>query len=409
MNILILSATFPYPPTRGGTEVRTFNLLKYLSHNHAVTLLTLRPPDVTDAEVEELRQWVTELVVFPRPPEQTKSVVAKLRRLGQFVLEGTPPSVRSIYSPEAQAWIDQAVAAGKFEAITCEHSVNEIYIRPEWRSKLQTIVDIHSSVYGACLDQLATGASKHQWRDRVNLPLLRRYEQHYCQKFSRIVVTTPEDAQQIREFHPSAPIVIISNGVDFTNFPFRTSDPGGHRLIFIGAMDYIANIDAVRFFSLEVLPHLQQRYPDTTLDLVGARPRPEVLELGKLPGVTVTGRVPSMVEYLHRSTVCVVPMRTGFGIKNKTLEAMAAGVPVVGSDRGLEGLAIEEAGVPVRALRANQVHEYVDAISHLFEDDNLRRQTAQSAREMIEKDYTWERAGAQYEKAVTQTSLDFGF
>lgn len=383
--------------------MRTFNLLKYLSQNHAVTLLTLRSPDVTDAEVEELRQWVTELVVFPRPPEQPKGIGAKLHRLTQFVLEGTPPSVRSIYSPEAQAWIDQAVAAGKFEAITCEHSVNEIYIRPEWRSTVQTVVDIHSSVYGACRDQLSTGASKHQWRDRVNLPLLRRYEQHYCQKFSRIVVTTPEDAQQIREFHASAPISIIPNGVDFPNFPCRTHDPGGHRLIFIGAMDYIANIDAVRFFSLEVLPHLQQRYPDVTLDLVGARPRPEVLELGKLPGVTVTGRVPSMVEYLHRSTVCVVPMRTGFGIKNKTLEAMAAGIPVVGSDRGLEGLAIEAAGLPARALRANQVQEYVDAISRLFEDPHLRCQIAHSARELVEQEFTWERAGSEYEKAITQS------
>ncbi len=69
-----------------------------------------------------------------------------------------------------------------------------------------------------------------------------------------------------------------------------------------------------------------------------------------------------MVEYIHQSTICVVPLRTGFGIKNKTLEAMAAGVPVVGSDRGLEGLAID---VPLRALRANQPTEYISAISQL--------------------------------------------
>lgn len=58
------------------------------------------------------------------------------------------------------------------------------------------------------------------------------------------------------------------------------------------------NIDAARFFALEVLPVIQQRYPATTLTLVGANPAPEVLELAKYPGVRVTGTVPSTVEYL---------------------------------------------------------------------------------------------------------------
>jgi hypothetical protein len=85
--------------------------------------------------------------------------------------------------------------------------------------------------------------------------------------------------------------------------------------------------------------------------------------------VVVTGRVPSVVEYWHRATVCVVPMRIGFGIKNKTLEAIAAGVPVVASDRGLEGLAIDQ---PQRALRAT---------------------LAQGGRKLIEVTFTWERGG----------------
>ena len=66
MHILMLSSTFPYPPS-GGTQVRTFNLLKYLNSRHHVILGTVRSPDVTDAEIEELRQHVAELAVFPHP------------------------------------------------------------------------------------------------------------------------------------------------------------------------------------------------------------------------------------------------------------------------------------------------------------------------------------------------------
>ena len=402
MKILMLSATFPYPPTRGGTPIRTFNLLKYLSRRHRVTLVTQRGEDVTDEEIEQLRQYVDQLVIFPRPhTEQTKTGTgAKIQRFGEFVLQGTPPSVRAIYSQPMQAWIDEWVNAGKCEAITCEHSVNEIFVRPDWKQQLKTVVDVHSSVYGTIRQQLETRTAEKPLRDRLNLPLLYRYEKRYCSKFTAIVVTTPEDRQQLQAFNPKARFETVPNGVDLDQFPPRGQDPGGHRLIFVGTMDYIANIDAARYFSLEVFPQLKQHYPDATLVLAGARPAPEVLELSKIPGIEVTGRVPSMAEYLHQATVCIVPMRIGFGINNKTLEAMAAGVPVVASDSGLEGLAVDGANVPLRALRANTVGAYIDAIGRLFEDAQLRQQLGLRGRTLIENEYTWERAGQRYEQVL---------
>ncbi|NET02167.1 MAG: glycosyltransferase [Sphaerospermopsis sp. SIO1G1] len=400
MNILILSSTFPYPPTRGGTQVRTFNLLKYLSRNHHLTLVTQRESDVSDEEIAGLKEHVNNLVTFDRPSEQETSarILKKIQRLSNFLFTGTPPSVISRYSREMQTWIDNFVKSGQCNLITSEHSVNEIYIRPEFKNHVKTMVNVHSSVYGTCLNQLVTGTSENKLRDRINLPLLRRYEQNYCAKFSKIVVTTPEDKQQLQQFQPNAEIAIIPNGVDLVSFPNRTQDPGGNKIVFIGAMDNLANIDSVCFFSNQVLPEIQKIYPDTTFDIVGSRPAPEVVELGNKPGINITGRVPSMVEYLHQSTVCVVPMRTGFGIKNKTLEAMAAGIPVVGSDRGLEGLAVDGKNTPLRALRANQPAEYIEAISQIFTQPQLRHQLSVNARQMIETQFTWEIAGQLYEQ-----------
>jgi polysaccharide biosynthesis protein PslH len=399
MNVLMLSTTFPYPPTKGGTQVRTFHLLKYLSHSHDVTVLTQRTQDVTDAEIDALRKHVHELVVF----HEHQSIHSnKVQRFANFLFNGTPPSVLSKYSPEMQAWINRAVVDRKFDVITCEHSVNEIYIRPEYQKTVRTIVNVHSSVYGSCCNQLQTGTSENLWRDRINLPLLKRYEKNYCQKFSNLVVTTEDDCNQMREFNAEVDIDVIPNGVDFSDFPYRSSDPAGHHLIFIGAMDNLANIDAAKFLSLEILPALQANYPDVTVSLVGARPTPEVEALAKNPAITVTGRVPSMSEYLHKSTVCVIPMRTGYGIKNKTLEAMAAGTPVVASDRGLEGLAVDGQQSPQRALRANTISEYVQAIERLFEDAELRSKMSQEARLLIETEYTWERAGQRYERVLAK-------
>lgn len=402
MKILMISSTFPYPPTKGGTQVRTFNLLKFLSQTHPITLVTQRTPDVTDHDIEELSQYVDRLQVFPisEPTEANWGIFGKISRFSQFLVSGIPPNVRSIYSVDMQKWIDQVVEDQGCDVITCEHSINESYVRPQWKDRLKTVVNVHSSVYATCRQQLETQTAEKPLRDRLNLPLLYRYEQQYCTKFSSIVATTPEDGEQMQNFNPIAKVEIIPNGVNFQQFPYRTFDPGGHKLIFVGAMDNIANIDAARFLALEILPEIQKLYPDTTLSIVGARPVPEVLELAYCPGVNVTGRVPSMAEYLHQATVCVIPMRTGFGIKNKTLETMAAGVPLVGSDRALEGLAVDGEGVELRALRANTVEEYVQQIARLFENADLRQELSQKARSLVETEYTWERAGQRYEQVL---------
>ena len=253
MKILMLSNIFPYPPNRGGTQVRTFNLLKYLGGHH-LTLLTQRSSEVTDLEIAKLGQYVAELIVFPPPLAATQGILARIQRLSQFLLSGVPPNVLHLYSEEMQQWVDKAVEGGKFEAIACEHSVNEIYVRPQWRKQLKTIVNVHSSVYRTCSQQLATKTTAKPWRDRLYLPLLRRYERLYLDKFRAIAVTTDEDKQHLQAFVDRGKITVVPNGVDLDIFPYRPADPEGRELIFFGGLDYFANIDAVCFLAMEIFP-----------------------------------------------------------------------------------------------------------------------------------------------------------
>lgn len=398
MKILMISSTFPYPPTKGGTQNRTFNLLKYIAQNHQVTLITQVAKTVTEIDIKNLREYVHDLQVFLPNQPVTNYPWSKINRLIKAWYQGIPPHVKSLYNPHIQDWLDQAIFQQKFELITCEHSVNEIYIRPEWKQQLKTLINIHSSVFKTCQNGLVTKTSEYPWRDRLYLPLLRRYEQQILTKFSQIIVTTDEDAEQMSLFAPTTPITIVPNGVDLSLFPYRNRDPGGYNLIFVGGLDYLVNIDAVCFFAREILPLLQQDFPATSLTIVGANPTPEVIALTQQsPGITVTGRVPSVVEYLHQATVAIAPLRSGFGMKIKTLEYMAAGTPVVGSDRGLEGLKVEQ---PLLALRANTISEYVTSINKLFTDEQLRATLSVNARRMIEADYTWESLAAQYQRIL---------
>lgn len=404
MKILIISNTFPYPQTKGGTHCRNFNLINYLAQNHSVTLITQQTEDVKEEEIKGLKDHVNELIIFPAKKQESANIFSKLARYGNFFFQGTPPSVMANYLPQIQEWVNKAIAEKKFDVIAGEHTVNEAYFHPEWQKYLTTVIDIHSSVYRTCEDQLATNTSENQWRDRLNKPLLYRYESQYTKKFSQIIVTTKEDKATIEELSGKKEVEIIPNGVNLDMFPFRDHTISDRTLMIAGGMDYVVNIDGACFFGLEIFPLIQQKYPDVKLFIVGSKPSPDVQKLADNPSIIVTGRVPSMVEYLHQTAVSVVPLRSGFGMKIKTLEAMAAGIPVVGSDRGLEGLEVDS---PLSAIRANTIPEFVKAIDNLFDNPNLRLELAHNARKMIETEYTWTQLGKKYEQVLIQKHQSF--
>ncbi|MDJ1185528.1 glycosyltransferase family 4 protein [Roseofilum casamattae] len=395
MKILMLSSTFPYPPSRSGTEVRTFNLLKYLQKNHEVTVVAQRSPDVSQEDIDKLQELVSDLRVFPIIADDGKGAIAKGRRLFSSLWEGKPQNVLHRYLGDIQSLVLEGVEQGKYDAITCEHSANAVYLQPQLRDRVRMVVNVHSSMYWGTRSAVETGASDNPWRDRFYLPILYRYENQYAQIADTLVVTTEDDRELLQAFTPAEKIAVIPNGVDLDLFPYRNSDPGGQTLAFVGSMDLTHNMDAALFFAKQVFPKLRDRYPEIKYRIIGNRPSPDIRALGNIPGVEVTGRVPSMVQALHETTVCVVSLQTGFGIKNKTLEAMAAGVPVVGSDRGLEGLDAEDV-----ALRANTVEEYIEAISRLLENPELRQELSQNGRKLIEDRFTWEQMGKQYEAAL---------
>jgi len=406
MNILILCSTFPYPPTKGRKQLRTFHFLQYLASRHQITLLTQRSQEVTDEEIEVLQKQVAELVIFTRETiPEALGLINKAKRLGSFIQQGTPPEVLDTYSEEMAIWVKNAIALEQFEVIACEDSVDEIYIDPQWCKKLGVVLNLHSSAYGTYKQQLATRDSDNELKDQIKLGLQKRYEQSYLQKFTEIVTVTRPDRRIIKELQPESEITVIANGVDLTQFPRRITNQGGQRIVFVGNMDQPVNIDAARFLALEIFPEIRQRYPEAALELVGAKPVTSVLELHGLPGVKVTGKVNCVVEYLHWATVCVIPIRRGFGLKNRTLEAMAAGVPVVASDRALSEFEVDGTTVSLRAMRANTLEEYVYAIGRLFSEPKLREKLSQNGRSLVEKEYTWEKVGQKYEQVLIDAGI----
>jgi glycosyltransferase involved in cell wall biosynthesis len=143
------------------------------------------------------------------------------------------------------------------------------------------------------------------------------------------LVVNAREREALQQIAPSAAIEVVEVGIDSDLFASATPPAPSPEVVFCGVLDYVPNIEGVRWFVVNVWPLVRAQVPDAHLTLVGSRPTRSVRRLGNHAGVDVTGDVPDVRPYLWRAAVGVAPLLTARGIQNKVLEMLAAGLPVV--------------------------------------------------------------------------------
>lgn len=207
--------------------------------------------------------------------------------------------------------------------------------------------------------------------------------------FGHIVCSERERAQ-LQQIAPAARIAIIENGVDCAHFAGLNSKSDRKRIVFVGKMDYYPNIEAIIGFAHTTWPQVRDQLKGMTLTIVGANPTAAVESLASIPGVEVTGTVPDVRPYYRDALAAVVPLRTGGGTRLKILEAMAAGVPVVSSTLGAEGLLV----TPGSDILISDEHaSWVRNLTELAQSDERRTQIASRALQLVETRYDWNTLG----------------
>jgi sugar transferase (PEP-CTERM/EpsH1 system associated) len=195
------------------------------------------------------------------------------------------------------------------------------------------------------------------WVYKRESRLLEGLERHHAQTFDATLVVTEAEAELLRDIAPEARdrIRVVGNGVDTVYFdpvaagsnPFP---PESRPLVFTGAMDYFANVDAVTWFAHEVFPAVRAQVAQAEFAIVGSNPSPDVRVLGRRPGVMVTGTVPDIRPYLAHAALVVAPLRIARGVQNKVLEALAMARPVVATQNAVQGISgVSLAGIDIAA------------------------------------------------------------
>jgi sugar transferase (PEP-CTERM/EpsH1 system associated) len=198
-----------------------------------------------------------------------------------------------------------------------------------------------------------------------------------------------------RRVCPNDKTVAVPNGVDLDYFRPASGGPqpwtplpaaDRTKLVFVGALDYRANIDGITWFASEVWPLLRREMPELTLGLVGRNPAPAVQKLAALAGIRIWGTVPDVRPYVAAADLVIAPLRIARGIQNKVLEAMAMGKPVICSPAALEGIN----ATPQRdLLLAAAPIEWLAGVRRLLGDTELRQRIAQQGRELVQREYSW--------------------
>jgi sugar transferase (PEP-CTERM/EpsH1 system associated) len=214
-------------------------------------------------------------------------------------------------------------------------------------------------------------------------------EVRYVRHFDATFVVSEVEAQILRRSvaENASGIHVLPNGVDTVYFDPSREYPspfqiGTRPVVFTGAMDYHPNIDGVRWFANDVLPAIRRQRPDAVFWIVGSSPAAPVRQLGELPGVVVTGRVPDVRPYLAHAAVVVAPLRIARGVQNKVLEALSMARPVLGTRNALQG--IPDADLS-GALAVDEAGPMAEAVTNLLYGADVGR----SGRSFVEQRFAW--------------------
>jgi sugar transferase (PEP-CTERM/EpsH1 system associated) len=262
------------------------------------------------------------------------------------------------------------------------------YLNPPELHGVQKLVDLVDVDSQKWFDYAAECKGPRRWLYQTEGNRLRKLEQSIAHNVDAITLVSVAETELFRSFCSHGTVIAIPNGVDLEYFQPRqevvaATSPS---CVFVGALDYRANIDGVRWFCTEVWPEVLRRCPTATFTMVGSRPTALVHRLAELPGIRLANDVPDVRPYLAKATFVVVPLRIARGIQNKVLEALAMGKAVVASPQALEGLAVEP---DVHVCRATTAEEWIHSLDHLFGDSATRERLGHDGRAFVETHYRW--------------------
>jgi glycosyltransferase involved in cell wall biosynthesis len=388
MRVLLLTQVLPYPPD-SGPKVKTYYVLKYLARQHRVTLVSFVRDTDKPEYIRHLESLCEKVITVPI----TRSPVRDLAFLGKSLLTSQPWMMLRDERAEMQAALAELAALTKdepFDVVHADQTNMGQYALPFTRSR--RVLDLHNALwvlYKRLAETTAyTSPMKYillrDWR------LLKRYEGELCRAFEAVTAVSEEDKAALMEAGARSDMTVIPIAIDTDEQAFIQRQPSGPHIVHIGTMYWPPNIDGITWFLDEIYPRVKAQVPDVRCTLIGARPPASISDRAKTdPSLTVTGYVADPLPYLRDSSMMVVPLRSGGGMRVKILNALSQGIPMVSTTVGCEGIAVTH-GEDI--LVADDPAAFADATVRVLKDAALNQHVTTRGRQTAEQKYDYRQA-----------------
>lgn len=375
---LYLTHRVPFPPDKGD-RIRNWHVLRQLVRRGPVWLGCLADEPVPPETERELKAVCERVAIVPVTGNRgLRSMLSLLKghsaSEGAFVERGLKQIIRD--------WRNET----PFHAAVISASSLAPYLRmPELdgTTKVVDLVDVDSQKWS---DFAAKTNGPRRMLYRLESKRVQKLERELWQSTKAVAVVSRAEADVFDSFTAPGAATVAANGVDLDYFATADAATGSH-CVFVGAMDYLPNVDAAVWFARDVWPAIRAKVPEAEFQIVGRKPTAEVERLAELPGVKLIGQVPDVRPFVAEAAVVVVPLRLARGIQNKVLEALAMGKAVVAAPPALAALRT----VPGRdLLSATTPAEWAEAVCGLFADPERRKALGQAARKFVEDHHHWD-------------------
>ena len=379
-DLLFLAHRIPYPPNKGD-KIRSYHLLKYLSLNFKIHLGTFID-DPNDWQYTDKLDDLCESTCYI----ELNSLLAKIKSL-QGLVTGEPLSLPYYKNKRMQEWINQTISAHSITKILIFSSVMAQFINDDQSIDIIVdFVDVDSDKWRQYAQRCK--GLKH-WIYQREAHYLLNYEKIIAEQARASIFVSEQEVELFKTLAPevSHKVTHINNGVDTEYFSSELSFSSPYAkddqiIVFTGAMDYWANVDAVLWFANAIFPLIIQQLTSVKFYIVGSKPTKEVLSLANNT-IVVTGAVDDIRPYLAHAHLVVAPLRIARGIQNKVLEAMAMEKYVVATTAAMEGIAYQQE-------LAVTVADSIELIAREIIVQLQKNESAHQNRDFVQKMFSWE-------------------
>ena len=401
MRLLWIKTSPLHPLTRGG-DLRTYNLLVWLTRWHHITFAGM----VADGSQRKGTEMATQYSAVSVWTEEPKASLEPSRWRFLFgalnnLYSTLPYAAERFGSKNWSEQIRRLLVDEKFDLVVCDFLFPAASL--PWEVKAACGCpwvlfqhNVESMIWHRRAQQKA-GVAALYYRGQRDRML--RFEREVSSRFDGVLAVSEEDARIFRtEMQLSNVLGVVPTGVDLEYFQSvpRTAS-AAPTVVFMGSMDWYANLDGVKWFAEEVWPLVQRDVPQARFVVVGRKPPAEIVALASSGrNIEVTGTVPDVRPFLRGADVVVVPLRIGGGTRLKIYEAMAAEVPVVSTRVGAEGLNVEDGR---HLLLADSAGDTAAQVVRVLRTPALGAELARYALEELARPCSWEAAARIFETA----------